>query len=102
MLCLILPASPKQLVGEDQLNTGYCFVVISFSDGLAINTIARAHGDGAAETAATWPGGDDGRAGAGVAGHTMDAGGLEGFGQGQRRQDGGEAVREPQGPGDHR
>jgi hypothetical protein len=38
------------------------------SDGLAINTIARAHGDGVAETAATWPGGDDGHAGAGVAG----------------------------------
>ena len=32
----------------------------------------------------------------------VDARSLEGFGQAHCRQDGGEAVREPQGPGDHR
>jgi hypothetical protein len=44
---------------------------------------------------ATRPRGHQGRARAGEAGDAMDARGLDGLGQGQRRQDGGEPPRQP-------
>jgi hypothetical protein len=42
--------------------------------------------------------GDDGGAGAGEAGDAVDAGGFNGFGEGHRRQDGGEPPRQPRLP----
>jgi hypothetical protein len=42
-------------------------------------------------------GGDDGGTGAGAAGDARDAHGVEGVGQGHRRQDGGEEARQPRG-----
>jgi len=50
------------------------------SDGLTITTIARAHCDGATETTATGPGGDDSRAPAGEARDARDACSAAGFG----------------------
>jgi hypothetical protein len=44
---------------------------------------------------ATRPGGDDGGAGAGEADDARDTGGVEGLGQGHRRQNGGEPARQP-------
>ena len=44
---------------------------------------------------ATRPGGDEGGLAAGHAGDAVDAGGLDGLGQGHIRQDGGEAARQP-------
>jgi hypothetical protein len=38
------------------------------------------------------------RAGASAAGDAMDAGGVEGLGEGQRRQDGGQPASQPRGP----
>jgi hypothetical protein len=44
---------------------------------------------------ATRAGRDEGRAGAGAAGDAVEAGGLEGFGQAHRRQNGGQAANPP-------
>jgi hypothetical protein len=49
------------------------------SDGLVITTIARAHCDGAAETTAKGPGGDDSRAPVGEARDARDACSAAGF-----------------------
>jgi hypothetical protein len=68
--------------------------MIPGSDGFVINTIARAHGDGVAETTAKWPGGDHGRAPTGETLNAMDARGVDGLRQGHIRQDGGEAARQ--------
>jgi hypothetical protein len=50
------------------------------SDGLAITTIARTHCDGAVETTAKGPGGNDSRAPAGEARDTRDTCSAAGFG----------------------
>ena len=71
------------------------FVTLS-SDGKVITTIASAHCDGGAETTAIAPVGDQRRAGAGEAGDAVELCGLDGFGEGHRRQDGGQP------PGQHR
>ena len=55
------------------------------SDGKVITTIASTHYNGGAETTAIEPGGDRGRA----AGDAVEARGLEGFGEGRRRREGG-------------
>ena len=52
--------------------------VTPFSDDLLMNTIARAHGDGVAETTAKLPAGDQGRAPVGA----RDVGSFSHFGQG--------------------
>jgi hypothetical protein len=74
--------------------TPHRFFVMPFSDGFAINTIARAHWHGVAETTVKGPGGDDGCAPAGAAGDAIHTGGVEGFGHAHRRQDGGQAARQ--------
>jgi hypothetical protein len=47
---------------------------------------------------AKWPGGDQGHAPVGEVGDAMNTGGVEGFGQGHRRQDGGDAAGQPRLP----
>ena len=47
---------------------------------------------------ATRPRGDQGGAGAGAAGDARDAGGVEGFGEGHRGQDGGQPAGQPRLP----
>jgi hypothetical protein len=66
------------------------------SNGKVIITIASAQCNGGPETTAIAPGGDQRRAAAGAAGDAGDARGLQGFGQGYRRQEGGAP------PGRHR
>jgi hypothetical protein len=68
------------------------------SDGKVITTIASAHCHGGLETTAIAPVGDQGRTGAGTAGDAMDARGVEGFGEGHGRHDGGEPPRQPRFP----
>jgi hypothetical protein len=55
------------------------------SDGIAITAIARPHGNRVAETTATRPGGDQGRAPVGEPGDSRDAGGVGGFWEGHIR-----------------
>ena len=57
-----------------------------------MKTIARAPGDGVAETTAKRAGRDHGRAAAGEAGDAVNPRGLNGLGEGHRRQDGGESA----------
>jgi hypothetical protein len=73
------------------------------SDGKVITTIASAHCDGGAETTVIAPVGDQGRAATGEAGDAVDACGLNGLGEGPRRQAGGEPPHQhrftrPRGP----